>query len=151
MPSGNPAAPLAVLPKTDPEAWTFGKIFLGKPRIFSKSLSHFKSLILKTRVRDALVISVVWERPPVSFQMSHVSIVPKQMLPLLALTRNPLTLSKSHLIFVPEKYASSTSPVLERNFGAWLFNWRQISAVRRHCQTMARATGLEVFRSHKTV
>jgi hypothetical protein len=30
----------------------------------------------KSSVRDAFVASVAWTRPPVSFQMSHVSIVP---------------------------------------------------------------------------
>ena len=48
---------------------------------------------------------------PVSFHTSHVSIVSNARSPFCARSRAPSMLSRSHSIFVPEKYASATSPV----------------------------------------
>ena len=59
-----------------------------------------------TIVRLALVWSVTCTRPPVSFHISHVSIVPKSSLPTSAFSLAPGTLSSIHLILEPEKYAS---------------------------------------------
>ena len=50
-------------------------------------------------------------RPPVSFQISHVSIVPNASLPASARARAPGTLSSSQRILLAEKYASMSSPV----------------------------------------
>ena len=58
------------------------------------------------RVREALVTSVACtdERtPPVRFQSSQESIVPKASSPLCARSRAPSTWSSIHAIFGPEK------------------------------------------------
>src|SRR5690606_40546349 len=58
---------------------------------------------LKSIVRDALVTSVTCSLPPVSFQISQESTVPKARSPASARARAPWTLSRIHLILVPEK------------------------------------------------
>ena len=57
----------------------------------------------KRSVREAFEQSVAWTRPPVSFQMSHESTVPKATSPPSARRLKPGVLSKSQRIFVPEK------------------------------------------------
>ncbi len=54
---------------------------------------------------------------------------------------------------MPEKYASSTSPVRSRTSASApeAFSASQIAAVRRPCQTMARWIGLPVARSQTIV
>jgi hypothetical protein len=59
--------------------------------------------MLKTRVREALVASVAWDWPPVSFHSSQVSMVPKASSPFSARARAPGTLSSSQASLVPEK------------------------------------------------
>ena len=54
-------------------------------------------------VREALVRSVTWAVPPVSFHTSQVSTVPNKSSPLAARSRLPGTWSKIHLILLPEK------------------------------------------------
>ena len=54
-------------------------------------------------VRLALVTSVTWTAPPVSFHTSHVSTVPNSSLPASARSRAPGTWSRIHLILVAEK------------------------------------------------
>ena len=54
-------------------------------------------------VRLALVWSVTWTWPPVSFQISQVSMVPKSSSPFSACSLAPGVLSSSHLILEPEK------------------------------------------------
>ncbi len=54
-------------------------------------------------VRLALVTSVTWTRPPVSFQSNQLSIVPKAISPRPARSRRPSTLSRIHLSLSPEK------------------------------------------------
>ena len=68
--------------------------------------------MLNSIVREALVTSVTWAAPPVSFQMSQVSTVPNKSSPRSARSRAPSTLSRIHLIFVALKYASMSRPVL---------------------------------------
>ena len=51
------------------------------------------------------------ERPPVNFQMIHVSIVPNRSVPLDAFARAPGTFSRSQRILLALKYASVMSPV----------------------------------------
>ncbi len=84
------------------------------PRISSSqsSVSRFISI-----VRLALVTSVTWtppSGPPVSCQITQVSMLPNSTSPLSALARTPSTLSRIHLIFGPEKYVASGRPVLAR-------------------------------------
>ena len=57
----------------------------------------------QSSVRDAFETSVAWTLPPVRFQMSQVSTVPKASSPFSARSRAPGTRSKSHAIFVAEK------------------------------------------------
>ncbi len=56
-----------------------------------------------SRVREALVASVACTLPPVSFQITQVSIVPASSSPLAAASRAPGTWDNSHASFVPEK------------------------------------------------
>ena len=48
------------------------------------SASHSPFAMLYRRVREALVASVAWTRPPVRFQISQVSTVPKASFPASA-------------------------------------------------------------------
>ena len=77
----------------------------------TSSSSHCWRWMSNSSVRDAFVASVACTLPPVSFQSSHVSIVPASSSPRSARTRAPSTLSRIHAIFVAEKYGSSNSPV----------------------------------------
>ncbi len=70
-------------------------------------------------VRDAFVTSVTCSEPPVSFQISHVSMVPNASSPASARARAPSTLSRIQRTLVAEKYASITSPVFSRTSGSW--------------------------------
>ena len=57
-------------------------------------------------VREALVTSVTCTPPsvpPVRFQSTQQSVLPKTRSPASALARAPSTLSRIHLILVPEK------------------------------------------------
>ncbi len=54
-------------------------------------------------VREALVTSVTWTVPPVSFQRSQVSTVPKRISPRRAFSRAPSTWSRIQAILVAEK------------------------------------------------
>ncbi len=125
----------------------------GTPSARSSSSSHFSVWMLNISVRDALVVSVMWRRPSVSFHSSHVSTVPNASSPASARLRTPATLSRIHASFVPEKYASSTRPVRSRKSGSAPSERRrsQMPAVRRSCQTIALATGCPVFLSHTIV
>ena len=71
-----------------------------------------------SRVRDALVTSVACVLPPDSRQMRKLSTVPNAICPASARARSPATLSSIHLIFVAEKYGSSTRPVRARTAGS---------------------------------
>ena len=72
--------------------------------------------------------------------------------PRSARSRRPGISSKSHMSLVPEKYGSRTRPVLSRTACdiPWERSFWQISAERRHCQTMALQTGFPVDRSQRT-
>ena len=54
-------------------------------------------------VREALLGSVTCSAPPVSFQISQVSMVPKASSPRSARSRAPGTLSSSQRSLLPEK------------------------------------------------
>ena len=106
----------------------------------------------KQSVREALDGSVAWTAPPVRRQRSQESTVPKASSPRSARCRAPGTSSRSQRILVPEKYGSSTRPVLRLNSASCPSDLRrsQKGAVRRHCHTMARCTGRPEARSHST-
>jgi hypothetical protein len=91
--------------------------------------------------------------PPERFQISHESIVPKASSPRAARARAPGVLSSSHWSLVPEKYASSTNPVLRVKTASYpaARSASHAGAVRRSCHTIALATGRPVARSHSTV
>ena len=97
--------------------------------------------------------SVTWRRPPLSRHAIQLSTVPKASVPASARSRTPGTLSSSQRILVPEKYGSSSSPVLRRTMASAPAprSCSQKSAVRRSCQTIAGATGCEVARSQMMV
>ena len=78
----------------------------------SRVSSQSRRWISKIIVRAALVASVMCTLPPVSFHTSQESTVPNRISPRSAFSRAPSTWSSSHLIFVPEKYASGTRPVV---------------------------------------
>ena len=59
--------------------------------------------ISKTRVLEALLISIAWVFPPLSFHISQLSTVPKQSLPLSARRLASGTFSRIQRILVPEK------------------------------------------------
>jgi hypothetical protein len=65
--------------------------------------SHRIRPISKSIVRDALVGSVAWTRPPVSLDKIHESTVPNARRPARAAARAPGTRRSSHSIFVLEK------------------------------------------------
>ena len=54
-------------------------------------------------VREALVTSVTWAAPPVSFHTSQLSTVPNRISPRRAFSLAPSTWSSIHLILVAEK------------------------------------------------
>ena len=93
-------------------------------------------------VRLALVTSVTCcppFGPPVRFQTTHESTVPKRASPRSAASRSPSTWSSIHWTLPPEKYGAGTSPA----------RWRitsprpspssalTIESVRVSCQTIA--------------
>ena len=152
MPASTPG--LAVTPKSPDEGRTSGSIEAGMPNRSSSQGSQRISWMSKSIVRLALVTSVAWTAPCVSVQMSHVSTVPKASLPASASSRAPGTLSRIHLILLAEKYGSGTRPVFCAMACATLgsdVSRSTMSAVRRHCHTMALHTGWPVSRFHTTV
>ena len=83
---------------------------IGTLKRSHSSLLHLSRSMSNKRVRDALVGSVACTRPPVSFQINQVSIVPASSLPLRA-TKFISGFFSSHSIFVAEKYGSGRRPV----------------------------------------
>ena len=59
--------------------------------------------MLNNIVLEALDTSVTWTLPPVRFQTSHESTVPKRSSPFSALSLAPGTFSRIQRIFVPLK------------------------------------------------
>ena len=109
--------------------------------------------MLKSIVREALVTSVAWTLPPVRFQISQESTVPKRSRPAWALRRAPGTFSRIQWILVALKYASMISPVLSRIISSRPLALRllQYSAVRRSCHTIALQMGRPLSASQTTV
>ena len=104
-------------------------------------------------VRDALLTSVTWRRPPVSRCTSQESTVPAASSPRRARARAPGTRSSSQASFEAEKYGSRRSPVLRRTISSppLLRIFSRAPAVRRSCHTMALWTGRPVARSQRTI
>ena len=107
-------------------------------------------------VRLALVTSVTWTPPfgpPVRFQITHVSGVPKSRSPASARARAPGTLSRIQRILGPEKYVASGSPQEARKRSpprSLAAAQPRISvSVRVSCHTIAFATALPVRRSQQ--
>jgi hypothetical protein len=71
-----PRCAAAVTPNSPDDARTAGRIDIGTLNSVQSCGLHAIALMSKSIVRDALVGSVAWTAPSVSFQMSHVSIVP---------------------------------------------------------------------------
>ena len=134
------------------EGSTRGRHAAGTPNRSSMASSHWAVRRLSSSVRLALVTSVTWARPAVSFQASQLSMVPKHSSPRSARARAPGTWSSSQASLVAEKYGSSSRPVCSVTRSSWpaARSASQRSAVRRSCQTIAGATGWPVARSHST-
>src|SRR5947207_7578385 len=126
MGSDLPKNEVTVLPKSPADGRTSGRISIGILKRSHSSLLHLNRLMSKRSVRDALVGSVACTRPPVSFQISQVSIVPASSLPFLATNAISGFLS-SHSIFVAEKYGSGRSPVRSAMRLVLFFSWAQRS------------------------
>ena len=110
--------------------------------------------MLNSIVREALLTSVTCSRPPVSFQMSHVSMVPNASRPRVRAARAPgdvveypADLARGE-VRVDEQARSSPAPSTPAPSA---FSRSQNSAVRRSCQTIALCMGSPVSRSHTTV
>ena len=153
MSTAAPSHSGAQVPNQVLEGNTCGNSCGGMSNSASKSASQRRVWMLNSIVRDALLVSVACTRPPVSFQSSQLSTVPKARSPASARARAPGVWSSSHCSLVAEKYASSTKPVLRCSVRAWPrdLSWSQAGAVRRSCHTMAGATGSPVRRSQSTV
>ena len=85
------------------ESVTSGIMDRGMLNSSSSRSSHWPVRMLNNIVREAFETSVLWVRPPVSFQSSQVSIVPKASRPAFALAFAPLVCLSSQLIFVALK------------------------------------------------
>ncbi len=118
--------------------------------------SHCMVCRFISMVREALVTSVTCRpplTPPVRFQMTQLSMVPKRMSPASARSRRPSTLSSSQRAFGPAKYEASGRPVSrrKRSWPTLRPSSLQRASVRVSCQTMALWTGSPVFLSHSSV
>ncbi len=93
-------------------------------------------------VRLALVGSVTWTPPsvpPVRFQISQESVLPKSASPASAASRTPSTFSRIHWILPPEKYVAGGSPARWRIRSPWpsRSSLLAIRSVRVSCHTIA--------------
>ena len=123
----------------------------GSESMLTPNIAHISGLQRKVRmsnsmVRDALETSVANAAPPVRRWMRNASIVAKAKSGLLPIS----VLCNNHSIFEPEKYGSSTNPVVERTTDNWSPSMSQRAAVRRSCQTIARWSGSPVRRLKAT-
>ncbi len=98
--------PTEVLPYTSAEERISGNIAWGTPMASRMEESHWRVSRFISMVREALVTSVTCTPPsvpPVRFQISQESIVPKAISPASARLRSPGTCSSSQAAFGPEK------------------------------------------------
>jgi hypothetical protein len=140
-------------PNAPPEGRTSGSIASGTPNIAASSSLQAMASMSKSSVRLALVTSVACTLPPVSRQIRNESTVPNSTSPRPQRSRRPGTVSSRCMIFVAEKYGSSSSPVRRRTSSSSpaARSRAQIGAETRLCQTIAGATGAPVARSQRIV
>ncbi len=140
-------------PATPLDGTMRGSIARGTPNNESIAGSQSPVARFMSIVLDAFEGSVACTAPLVSRQMSQVSTLPNSRSPPSASARAPGTSSRIQRILLAEKYASTTRPVVEAislAAGDAASCWQK-GAVRRHCQTIAGATGSPVRRSHTIV
>src|SRR5687768_6089591 len=130
-----PKNDVVVLPKSPADGRTSGRIPIGTEKRSQRSLLHRRSLMSYSSVREALVGSVAWTFPPVSFQISQLSIVPAHKRPLRATKAISGRLSR-YSSLVAEKYGSGLTPVREASQPARSLSSAHRSVVRRSCQTI---------------
>ena len=122
MPSTGIAAPSSdgsLTPNSAAQSSTSGSRLRGISNSASNSSSQSWLWMLNSRVREALVASVRWERPPVRRQSRKQSTVPKRSSPRSARWRAPGTLSRIQRSLVAEKYGSISSPVRALTLASW--------------------------------
>ena len=129
-----------------------GSIERGMPKKPSSSSSQSSVVRSISIVRLALVTSVVCtppSGPPVRFQTTQVSGVPKRASPRSAAARRPSTCSSIHCTLPAEKYVAGGRPALCRMTSPRpsASSALAIESVRVSCQTMALWNGRPVWRS----
>ena len=152
-----PAAPRSgsrVVPNRPAEGRTSGSVCRGTPNSAQRSSDQARVAVSSSMVRLAFEGSVANSPPcgpPVRLHSSQLSTVPKARSADSG-PRASAPCRSSQVIFVAVKYGSSTSPVLSRTMGRCPApsSSVQMSAVRRSCQTMARANGCPLERSNAT-
>lgn len=155
--TGTPARrPSLAVPYTSAEERISGSTAAGMSMDARILSSHAMVCRFIRSVREALVTSVTWTPPsvpPVRFQMTQESMVPKRMSPRSARSRRPSTLSSSQRTLGPAKYEASGSPVSrrKRSWPTLRPSSLQSASVRVSCQTMALWTGSPVFLSQSSV
>ena len=103
MGMGRPNRSGRVVPKSAAQSLTSGSIAMGmsnRPQMVCDQRPLWMSYSI---VRAALVASVAWTAPPVRFQISQLSTVPKARSPACARSRAPSTWSRIHFSLVAEK------------------------------------------------
>ncbi len=136
---------------TPDEATKSGRTARGMPNSSSSSSAHSNRRRSSSRVRDALLKSVTWRRPPVRRHTRKLSMVPARRRPLRSRSLAPGRFASNHSSFVALKYGSRRSPVSAATLAAPArpsSSSAHRSAVRRHCQTIAFPSGLPVSESH---
>ena len=124
----------------------------GTRRIFSSSSSQSPLWMLNSRVREALVASVVCTWPPVSRHSSQQSTVPDTARRAQrARARRARCRAASHLGAGEIGIEDQAGLGRDRRLVARGFSLAHTSAVRRSCQTMARWIACPVSRSQTTV
>ena len=103
-----PNRAVSVSPKSPAQSRTSGIRLSGTSSISPISADQACLRMSNRRVREALVASVAWTAlelsgPPVSFQITHASMVPARSSPASARALAPSTSSSSQAILVPEK------------------------------------------------
>ena len=142
-------------PYTSLEERISGIIERGTPKSARMSSRHSSVFRSMKSVREALVTSVACtppSGPPVRFQSTHESVVPKMRSPASARSRAPSTFSRIQAILVPEKYVARGSPTMSLYFStpSSPASRSTIGWVRVSCQTIALYTGMPVFLSQTT-
>src|SRR4051812_9124071 len=96
---GNPR----VSAKTPVDGRTSGQISIGIPSVALSSGSHFRLMISKQRVLDALLGSVTWAVLPEIRAIRKLSIVPAAKHPCFRAVLTSSQFLRAHAALVPEK------------------------------------------------